>query len=210
MIGKIETLALEGPVCAGKTTLINDLLPCGFQKVPEYVDFALDNNLKLPKFPPKSETEAKATFEFYLELEKKRQSGLRKGKWLLDRSKYTLLAFEAGARNLTQIDIFSWACDLVEQRSYEIIDPDHTLYIDVIPQESRRRATLAHMGTPDFLFSEKFTTGFKNAFIFFENITPGRITFVDGCRPYEVVLSDILRRILLSAGTIPTPPVIRR
>lgn len=208
MIGKNEVIALEGPVCAGKTTLINGLVPLGYQKIPEYVDFALNNNLKLPKFPPQNETEAKASFEFYLDLEKRRQGRVEKGKWLLDRSKYTLLAFEAGARNLTQIDIFPWACNLVDQRKDEITEPDHTLYVDVAPEESKRRANLACMETPVFFFSPQFTTGFREAFILFQSQNPNRFTFIDGVRPYQEVLADISEIIRSNAGSVPTPASI--
>lgn len=203
MLGKTETIALEGPVCAGKTTLIKGLLLKDCQIIPEYVDYAHNNNLKLPNFPPKNETEAKSAFEFYLELEKKRQCEIKKGIWLLDRSQYTLLAFEAGARHVTQIDIFQWACKLVEQQKSEVISPNYILYIDVSPEESKRRANLAHMSTPNFLFSPQLNSGFKDAFIFFSTQNPNRFTFIDGCRPYTEVLNDVSQRICSKAGNIP-------
>lgn len=210
MLGITETIAFEGPVCAGKTTLIKNLVCFGYQMVPEYVDFAQENNLKLPKFPPKNVTEAKSAFEFYLDLESRRQYGVKPGKWLLDRSKYTLLAFEAGARQLTQIDIFDWARNQVKEHQSEIIDPCTILYIDIDSRESRRRATLSHMGTPDFLFSTQFTNGFKEAFMLFSSLNPNRFTFIDGSRPYLEVLAEVSRRIRFNAGISPIPASIFR
>lgn len=210
MMGKSEIIALEGPVCAGKTSFINDITRFGYQKIPEYVDYAQNNNFKLPKFPPQNETEAKASFEFYLELEILRQQGVSSGNWLLDRSKYTLLAFEAGSSSLTQIDIFAWACRLTEERKDEVLEPDRVYYIDVPPQESRRRAIQANMKTPDFLFSLEFTSGFKQAFEQFKNQEPNRFIFIDGVRPYQEVLADISAMIRSNAGSVPTPASIRQ
>jgi thymidylate kinase len=119
-----------------------------------------------------------------------------------------LLAFEAGARLITQIDIFEWACNLVEQRKSEIVEPSRVIYIDVPPVESKIRATLAKMDTPDFLFSPEFTGGFKNAFKTFEAKNPDRFTFIDGCRPYSEVLLDISERICSKAGVNPNPASI--
>ena len=210
MLERNETIALEGPVCAGKTTLITSLLPLGFTKISEYVDFALENSYKLPKFPPQNKTQAKSNFEFYLDIEKKRQQGIKPGSWLLDRSKYSLLAFEAGARNITQIDIFEWSCNLIRQHKLEVIEPNHVFYIDVPPKESKIRADLVNMNVPDFFFSKEFTQGFKEAFALFKNNNLSRFTFIDGSQPYCDVLSEISQRICSKAGINSEAPLIRR
>lgn len=186
-------VAIEGPVCAGKTTLIHSLQPLGFTQIPEYVDFAFDNSFRLPKFPPLSEEEARTSFHFYLELETKRKPRIPlKGVVLLDRSVFTLLAFEAGARKLTNIDIFDWAIDQISLRQNELMIPDQVLYIDVPVEESRRRAAAAGMGTPDFLFSPEFSSGFKDAFKEFSSKHPGRFTFVNGCQSQEELIKEVL------------------
>lgn len=139
---------------------------------------------------------------FFLELEAKRAQDLRlqkSGLVVIDRSIYTLLAFEAGASRLTGIDIFNWAVETMANQN-DIIVPNHVVYMNVNTKVSRQRATEGNIKIADFLFSEVFNSGFRN---FFDKLKQGMldyVTIVDAsqkqtevCREIEVQTSSLTK-----------------
>lgn len=110
--GNRLTIAIEGSVCAGKSTLLGKI---GAQSnasiVSEYMIYRPAPGLTLHKFPPQNEQEARENFSYFLEVEKlrKRDYGLSLARLkYLDRSIFTLLAFELGLRAVYGINIFDW------------------------------------------------------------------------------------------------------
>lgn len=162
-----RVVAIEGPVCAGKSSLVNSLIGSGLGGILEYSEYVGHANQDFPKFPPRDAEQAKRSFEFFLDLEKQRildMQLLTQSNVVIDRSIFTLLAFEAGASRITGIDIFDWAVERLLQEE-EIILPDHVVYLDVAPQVSIQRAEENDIPIPKFLLSEEFNRGFRDFFI---------------------------------------------
>lgn len=208
--------AIEGPVCAGKSTLIERCKRDGIKTIPEYGEYVIAASKSFPNFPPKDEEEAKKNFQFLLDIEALRQQEHEAGKsslTALDRSILTLISFEAGAARLTGINIFDWALDEAIKNRAGVIFPDHVFYIDIPMDIARRRAELAGMGTSPFLFSKDFNDGVRVAFDKFEMRWPGLVTYLDGSKNQEAVYCDfnaealIVYSLLASLSKAPSNPV---
>ena len=192
--------AIEGPVCAGKSTLIKGCQRDGIKTVPEYREYVIAASRSFPNFPPKNEKEAKKNFHFLLGIEALRQQEHEASKspiTALDRSIFTLISFEAGAARLTGINIFDWALDEVTKNRAGVIFPDHVFYIDIPMDIACGRAKLAGMGTSAFLFSRDFNMGMREAFNKFEMMWPGLITYLDGLKNQEAVYRDFNAEALI-------------
>ena len=192
--------AIEGPVCAGKSSLIEHLSNMGIGVILEYSEYVAHANQDFPKFPPKDSNTAKKSFEFFLKLEKRRYrdlASLSQPQISIDRSIYTLLAFETGARAITGIDIFDWGINRL-QAEPGLIVPDHIYYLDVSSDESKRRAKENNISIPEFLLSNRFNNGFKNFFITLSRIYPQYVTIVSAERPIRDIALSFQTSILLS------------
>ena len=105
----IKVVAIEGLVCAGKTTLLKELgQDPNIGIVPEYYD-CLRPKEKVPSFPPPNKAGALRTARFLFELEKRRQKIARNllendKLIILDRCFMSCFAFEFAARKITGID----------------------------------------------------------------------------------------------------------
>lgn len=190
-------VAVEGPVCAGKSTLIKHLKIASVGIIDEYSEYVASANRDFPRFPPSSPKQAQRNFEFFLGLEKRRTldlAKLRQNKIAIDRSIYTLLAFEAGASKITGIDIFDWAVDRLEAEN-EIILPDHIIYLDVPMAVSSRRAQENNIQIPIFLLSDEFNEGFRNIFQRLAIAKPEFVTIIDAQQDELSILSLVHRRV---------------
>ena len=186
-------IALEGPVCSGKSTAIESIKANGVGVIVEYSEYVVSATRDFPKFPPTNEADAQDNFRFFLELEKRRAQDLKlhnNGQIIIDRSIYTLLAFEAGAFQLTGIDIMSWAVEKLANQK-DIIIPYHIIYMDIDNQISKQRATEADIRIPNFLFDEKFNYGFKSFFVGLKEKIPSYVTIVDASQKQSEVLKKI-------------------
>ncbi len=183
-------VALEGPVCAGKTTVLERLKADGISIIQEYSEYVDSATRDFPNFPPKDEESAKGSFKFFFDLELKRHSDLNRqnGKFtVIDRSVYTLLAFEVGASRLTGIDILPWAIEYLEEHKNEIIIPEHVVYMDNSVEESRRRAEEGKIRIAEFLLTDEFNKGFRSFFLALKEKAPNLIDIVDASREPEDV-----------------------
>lgn len=190
-------VAIEGPVCAGKSTLVERLNQEGLGTILEYSEYVTHANQDFPKFPPVDEEAAKKSFEFFLDLERRRNqdmAGLGQNRVAIDRSIFTLLAFEVGAAKKTGIDISDWA---VERLSNEVdlIVPDHVFYLDVPVSVSRERAERNGIPIPEFLLNEEFNQGFRDFFIGLEQAMSDYITFVSALEDSNEVFSHLHERL---------------
>lgn len=186
--------ALEGPVCAGKTTLLDNLRKQGVQTIREYSEYVDSATRNFPKFPPINDEVARDSFKFFLDLEIARRRDrdllVNSDHLVLDRSIYTLMAFEAGATKFTGIDILSWAIEYLKEKSNRIILPGHILYIDTPAVLSRKRAAEGRIRLAEFLLTDQFNEGFRSFFLALKQIKPGFITFVDGNKDEETLLIE--------------------
>ncbi|MBU1199943.1 AAA family ATPase [Patescibacteria group bacterium] len=186
-------VAIEGPVCAGKSTLVEKLNREGLGTVLEYSEYVAHANQDFPKFPPTDEEAAKKSFEFFLNLERRRSqdmAGLAQDTIAIDRSIFTLLAFEVGAAKITGIDISDWAVERLSNEN-NLIVPYHVFYLDVPVAVSRERAERNGIPIPSFLLSEEFNQGFRDFFIGLEQAMPGYITFVSASEDSNEVFSRL-------------------
>lgn len=193
-------VAIEGPVCSGKSTLLKHLKASGVGVVNEYSEYVAKANRDFPKFPPTSYEQAQHGFEFFLDLEKKRIAdftNIDSSKIALDRSIYTLLAFEVGASPITKINIFDWATNRV-QKEDDLILPDHIIYLDVPTDISRNRAEVNNISIPKFLLTNEFNNGFRSFFQSLAISNLNYVTMVDAQLEPEVVfkkVEDLIQRI---------------
>ena len=179
---QVITIAVEGSVCAGKSTLLKRIACLNPEAiVNEYMVYPPIPNKPLRNFPPQDSQEAKENFLYFLEVEKLRKEDhalSQTSAKYLDRSIFTLLAFELGMYFVSGIDIFGWGLSQVTS-SKDIIIPDKIVYLDVSKQVALERARGANMKVPMFLFSDEFNSGFRSLFVTLNKIKPGYVTFIN-------------------------------
>ncbi|HCH59338.1 MAG TPA: hypothetical protein DEV73_01835 [Candidatus Zambryskibacteria bacterium] len=190
-----KVIALEGPVCAGKSTLLERLGKLGAQTVDEYSEYVLSATKDFPKFPPRNEEESRASFMFFFDLEIARKMDrdllITPGQVLLDRSIYTLMAFEVGAARITGIDILPWAVEYLRDKGNKIIQPDHIIYLDTTVSVSRERANQGKIRIAPFMLTEEFNEGFRSFFLELKKINPNLVTIMDGTKSEDTLQLDI-------------------
>jgi len=211
-------IAIEGPVCAGKSTIVERLNQEGLGTILEYSEYVAHANQDFPKFPPTDEKVAKRSFEFFLNLEHKRyqnMSDLMQNWIAIDRSIFTLLAFEIGATKITGINIFDWAIARLKDENNLII-PSHIYYLDVPTATSRDRAERNSIPIPDFLLSNEFNQGFHNFFVWLRQTIPDYVTFIPASEESNEVLSLLHKELgsrevnqLSSTVQAPNPSMVQ-
>lgn len=193
-----EVIALEGPVCSGKSTVLLGLAASGLvNPILEYSEYVDSATADFPKFPPQDDRAAKSAFELFLDLERQRFRDFNqtRGSRILDRSIFTLLAFEAGASRITGIDIMSWAYERLSQTSHEIIWPHHILYFDQPTDVSLVRAKENNIRIPDFQFDIEFNAEFRSFFMQLFERQPGFITIINSSASPLVVQEQVLEAL---------------
>lgn len=177
-----QIIALEGPVCAGKTTVLGGLREQEIPVVDEYSEYVASTTRDFPKFPPQDEEAAKDSFRFFFELEARRKQDMEatgNNRAVLDRSIYTLLAFEVGASRLTGISILPWAVEYLEENKDKIIMPEQVVYMDIPAEISRSRAREGQIRIADFLLTDGFNGGFRDFFMALKEKAPELVCIVD-------------------------------
>jgi len=188
------TIAVEGPVCSGKSTLLEKIgnsTPSLI--VPEYMVYPPIVDIPFPKLPPKTSKEAKENFLYFLEIEATRKAEHDKSRAeirYLDRSIFTLLAFELGSYYSSGIDIFTWAFRKIVNAK-DVIVPNQIIYLDVSKETALERAKIAGMNMPKFLFSNDFNSAFKSMFVALNAIKPGYVTFIDANQEKDYIHKQV-------------------
>jgi thymidylate kinase len=185
-------VALEGPVCAGKTTVAQRLASVCTSIVPEYLD--------VPGAASRVGVEAPAAddglrrLRLLLEIERHRVLHLpRVGSILLDRSVFTLIAYEAGLAAMSAANVLSAAAGEVANAIERggVVLPGRVMYLDCPAASCRERAAAAGMQTPAFLFDTAFRGGFRQVFVRLELAAPGTVLFVDADRSEGDVVKEV-------------------
>jgi thymidylate kinase len=194
-------VALEGPVCAGKTTVAKSLGSVCTRVVPEYLD--------LPGAASRVGVDAPAAgdglrrLRLLLEIERHRVLHLpRMGSIVLDRSVFTLIAYEAGLAAMSGPNVLCAAAeevaDAIERGAVAL--PDRVVFLDCPAASCVERAAAAGMRTPTFLFDAAFRCGFRQVFFRLERAAPGTVLFVDADRPVGDVVKEVCGIVNGSTG----------
>lgn len=146
MTGSPLRVAIEGPCCAGKTTLGHgleqELHPLRMAYVSDYYDYARSGGF-FPRPVPSSATEAEHALEWLLDIEGRRTAQARAAGdqldvILLDRSIHTLLAHRYALKQIGRFDDFHAAQDLIG-RSIIPLWPDFIIYLDMAQEMVHQR-----------------------------------------------------------------------
>lgn len=170
MTGQPPTIAIEGPCCAGKTTLVHGLvqesLALSVAYIRDYSDHVGGGKF-LPPPVPTSPAEEELILNRFLAIEEDRTVYARMKAYesdliIIDRSVHTLLAHCFALRRLLDDDYFSLAQRVIG-KSGVALWPDRILYLDV-PQcvvEARNGGKFA----PDSIFIDAgFNAGVRSYF----------------------------------------------
>lgn len=187
--------AIEGPVCSGKSSALDWLSSEQNAIIQEYSEYVSSATNDFPKFPPKSEEQMKQDFIFFLELEEKRVQDAvlipSHKNVLLDRSIFTLLAFQASVARLCDFNILAWAMKYISKKEGGFIMPEHIIYLDVDAETSRKRVEEGSINIAPFLLSDEFNEEFRKFFIELKSLHPSFVTIVDGTKDQETVQRKI-------------------
>lgn len=187
-----QVVALEGPVCAGKTTVAAGLGSGGARVVPEYLDVP-GAGIRVG-FDAPAAGDGLRRLRLLLELEHCRAMQLPSaGSVVLDRSVFTLLAYEAGLAALSLPHVLADAVRevvaAVDRRAVAL--PGRVVFLDCSAASCRERAVTAGMRTPPFLFDPRFRDGFRRLFCRLERVVPGTVLFTDADRPVAEVVKQV-------------------
>lgn len=187
-----QIVALEGPVCAGKTMVAAELASDGAGVVPEYFD--------VPGAAGRVGVDAPLAgdglrrLSVLLELECARLTQLpAAGLVVLDRSVFSFLAYEAGLSAMTAPNVLADALEAVVAAvdGGAVALPERIVFLDCPVSSCRGRAAAAGMRTPAFQFDPEFRGGFRQLFCRLECVAPGRVLFVDAARPLAEVVNQV-------------------
>ncbi|MBN1172925.1 MAG: hypothetical protein JXA67_12185 [Micromonosporaceae bacterium] len=200
------SIALEGPCCAGKTTLgrgLTSLLSESIGYVQDYSDFVGGGRNLPPAVPDDLDSEERALREL-LRIEADRTAGPLAAQpelLLIDRSVYTLLAHCHALEQMTGVPYGDLAHRMLTESKIPVW-PDLVLYLDVSQEtvDARNRGKFA----PGSIFVDpQFNMGFRSYFRRLADAGLTRIVWLDAARTPEE-LRDLaaapVRRELCGAG----------
>ncbi len=185
MTGKPPTIALEGPCCAGKTTLAHGLVKEPFSLSIAYIQDYSDHvggGKILPPPVPTSPAEEELILNQFLAIEADRTTSARTAAptpdlIIIDRSVHTLLAHCFALHRLLDDDYFSLAQRVIGE-SHVPLWPDHVIYLDV-PQrviEARNGGKFA----PDSIFIDAgFNASVRSYFQQMAEVPSPRVVWLD-------------------------------
>jgi thymidylate kinase len=204
--GRPLVVGIEGPCCAGKTTLSRGLMEhlsttMTIGPVRDYADWVGGGRF-LPAPQPESVDGEDAALRELLHIEADRTAAVRAefhrlDLVLVDRSVHTLAAHCAGLTRLTGVD-YSAAATRVLATASTALWPDLLLYLDV------DRTTVATRNNgkfpPDSLFiNDRFNAGIRQYFAGLTGVSQPRVGWFDGgsgarllCRRATAYLTESL------------------
>ena len=154
-------IAFDGPIRAGKTSLIKKLVEFfNVASLGEYKEYATNSGVDFPPYPPNSYEEAMDASIFFVGLEEKRVSDLKKLKLLknkiifVDRTYLSCVAFDYAANYFTKLGTFFEAQKLWKNKIK--IKPDLTFFMDVSPLNIKKRILANDIYFPPHISNEKF------------------------------------------------------
>ena len=185
-------IAIEGPVCAGKTTLSDNLVRAYSEHrlcvIPDYSDF-VGGGRNLPNpLPANTEDELDALDRFrQLERDRFEQYSRATQICVIDRSIHTLLAHCIGVEFHCGRSWFDPALQRL-QAADEMVWPDLIIYLD-IPLSTILERNRGKFPDTSLFTDERFNAGFRDYFIPTLRVGRTGVRVVDGTiSPNEVCL----------------------
>lgn len=207
-------LGIEGPVLAGKSSLVrqlvDDLTAAGISPTPCpcYVEMAKRLGHPIPPGLSRSAAEQLAAMRFFLDIDRRRRHPDSAQLVLLDRTTWTL---EAHAAALTTIGAIASPVVLDEptRRAIHALRPDAVVYLDVPWDVQLERSASRDELPPPFL-DRDFNTAFR---AYFAATTPHhRGLWLDATRTLQTSAAsvlDYLRTLGATNGPAPGDPRAR-
>ena len=200
-------VAIEGPCCAGKTTMGRGLAEAlhthPLASVVDYSDFVGGGRF-LPPATPSSLDEEEAALREFLVIEEARTLQARtvtatNGVILIDRSIHTLLAHCVALTKLTETDYFSLAQRVLHASTVPLW-PDLILYLDVTQETIHAR----NQGKfpPDSVFVDPtFNTGIRSYFERSLDPSLPEVTWLEGAAGARLLRDLAAARVETSIST---------
>lgn len=160
-------IAIEGPCCAGKTTLTGSLIRAaenGMAHVRDYSDF-VGGGKYLPDPMPSTEAAEQAALEFFVKIEHARTRDAASHPSqivIVDRSLHTLIAHCAGIEPLVNYRCAGLALTLLRNANLSFW-PHLILYLD-IPLDIMTLRNRGKFPTGSLFMDAVYNGGFKNYF----------------------------------------------
>ncbi|NRQ37976.1 AAA family ATPase [Nonomuraea sp. NN258] len=183
-------VALEGPCCAGKTTLAKELAR-HLLGLAVYVECFADHaggGHCLPKPVPESLEEDAQAMGRLLEVEESRMAPSRLGNTpviILDRSVHTFLAHRCAIEQLTGLACLEPARQILIQ-SRASAWPNLVIYLDV-PQTAVQDRNNGKFQTGNILVEPAFNNAFRSYFAELRSATEPQVAWLDAMRPIQVL-----------------------
>ena len=183
-----RTVAVEGPCCAGKTTLAHglahELSDLAVAYVKDYSDHVGGGRF-LPHPVPNSIAEEQRALERFLSIEADRAAEVRSSadQWdvvLIDRSIHTLLAHCHALTHLTGVDYFGLARDAVKRSSIPLW-PDLVLYLDV-SQDTIDARNRGKFEDSSIFIDPDFNKGIRSYFLQLAGLEQRQVVWLDATR----------------------------
>jgi thymidylate kinase len=197
---KTLTVGIEGPVLAGKSTVIAEVAKRLNQRgvscdsVACFVEAAIARGIALPDIVPRDASAQLAAVRFYLAIDQSRRPASVRGVTLLDRTCWTLLAHTASLAAMGLVDAVGPVESVVNICG---LQPAELIYLDVSNARQISRAA-ARVDLPALLLEETFNVAFRGYF----GATQGRheAYWVDADRSVTDVVDDVEIHILSKLG----------
>jgi len=184
-----RAVALEGPVCAGKTTLgrwlVEDLGRLNVGYVEDYAEHVGGGRFLPPPMPTSLAEEERALGRL-LAIEADRTAHVRDpdSQWgliIVDRSVHTLLAHCHALTRMRGIDFFGLAQRLISSSDAPLW-PDRILYLDVTGSviDARNAGKFQH---GNLFVDTEFNVGFREYFVKLARRDDGRVIWLDAAGP---------------------------
>jgi thymidylate kinase len=162
-------VGIEGPVLAGKTTVIGAL--CSLLKhrgvdctaVPCFVQAALDLGMTLPPAVPKNPDEELEAVRFFVSVDQRRRPLFAPGVIFLDRTLWTLLAHNMALARTHRLDAVAKVQDYLRRTNLTELMPNHLIYLDVSHTQQLARAR-ERAALPEPFLDPEFNMEFRAFF----------------------------------------------
>ena len=204
-------VALEGPVRAGKTTLLRkarDRYSSRIVTIREYGNYS-GGSSEWPAFPPHTVEETIGAARFFMELEERRKADLEmeiRGNppcelVLTDRSWHTCLAFDLAAQPLAALPALEVIRE--EWESRRKIVPDLIIYLDICDSQLQERLAPFRASYRPVLYDSAFNERFRGYFLhdLALHSYEGRLIRIDANRTMAEVQDDVFKVIEELLGT---------
>jgi thymidylate kinase len=195
----LKTFALEGPCCAGKTTLsrglMDELKELVIGHVRDFSDFVGGGRF-LPSPEPSSLEEEENSLRIFLDIENKRIAHLVNQKYdliIIDRSIYTLIAHCSALDKMNGTNYTNLAKSILKKSNIPLW-PDIIVYLDICQKTVKQRNREKFHESSIFINSI-FNCGIKN---YFQELTQERassILWVDATLSANTVRKNVLTEI---------------